>query len=62
MSQIIITEKNFERFSNRLSQILQEHTNGKICLGKLQSQELFSQILGAENVHELRINLKKKNT
>lgn len=60
MSQITINEKNFARFSERMSKILQDHTNGQISLGKLQSQELFSQILGSENVHELRINLKKE--
>lgn len=60
MSQITINEKNFARFAERMSKILQDHTHGQVSLGKLQSQELLSQILGAENVHELRINLKKE--
>jgi hypothetical protein len=60
MSQIIINEKNFDRFAARMSQILQKHTNGDVSLGRLQSQELFSKILGVENVHELRTHLKKE--
>lgn len=60
MSQIIINEKNFDRFSNRMRQLLNEFTEGKVSLGKLQSQELFSKILGNENVHEFRLNLKKE--
>lgn len=60
MSHIIINEKNFQRFSNRMRNLLNEFTNGQISLGKLQSQEIFSQILGSENVHELRINLNKE--
>lgn len=57
MSQIIINAKNFERFSNRMKKMIGQLTQNQVVLGKLQSQEIFSQILGAENLHELRTNL-----
>lgn len=59
MSHIIINSKNFSRFSKRMQLLLNDMTNGQVSLGKLQSQEIFSKILGSENLHELRENLNK---
>jgi hypothetical protein len=61
MSQITINEKNFARFARRLQKLINESSQGNLSLGQLQSQELFSQILGSENVHELRANLRKES-
>jgi len=59
MSHITINSKNFARFSKRMKILLNNITNGQVFLGKLQSQEIFSKILGSENLHELRENFNK---
>lgn len=62
MSQIIINEKNFTRFAKRLQKLIAEKTNNQIEPGFLESQEWLSQILGVQNLHEMKKILQHENT
>lgn len=62
MSAIIINEKNFTKFSKRLQKLLKNHQKEINQLSYLETQELLSQVLGKENLHEMKSLLKEKKT
>jgi hypothetical protein len=57
MSNILITLNNFNRFSKRLQKILTHKFEQPI--GYSETQEMLSQTLGVENLHEMQQALKK---
>lgn len=59
MSNIIITLNNFNRFSKRLQKLLTHKFEQPI--GYSETQEMLSQTLGVENLHEMQQALKKQN-
>jgi hypothetical protein len=61
MSEIIINEKNFAKFSKRLQKLLHSHKKQLTQLSYLETQELFSQVLGKSDLHEMKLLLKEKS-
>jgi hypothetical protein len=59
MSNILITLNNFNRFSKRLQKILTHKFEQPI--GYSETQEMLSQTLGVENLHEMQQALKKQS-
>lgn len=54
MSQITINQKNFTRFAKRLQKLVAQKTQNQYQPGFLESQEWLSQILGVQNLHEMK--------
>lgn len=57
MNPITLNSKNFSKFSKRLQKILEARFEQKITYAEIQ--EMFSQALGAENLHEMQQMFKK---
>lgn len=59
MSNILITLNNFNRFSKRLQKILTHKFEQPV--GYSETQDMLSQTLGLENLHEMQQALKKQS-